>query len=184
MVCRPVAAVVNNQRKMANFKEEVAKIKAFVFDVDGVFTDCKIMITQQGQFLREYNVRDGLAVVRARKKGYHVAVISGGKGDQLVDRMTALGIEYIYTGSDHKTEPLADFVNRTGLDYDEIVYMGDDYPDLAPMRMVRLCVAPADAADDVRAAAHYVSAFKGGQGCVRDIIEQVLRARGDWYIVE
>ena len=154
-----------------------------MFDVDGVFTDGRILITPAGEFLREYNVRDGLAVVRARKKGYHVGVISGGRGDQLVDRMTALGIEFIYTGTDHKTVPLADFVERTGLSYEDIAYMGDDYPDLIPMSMVRLAVAPADAADDVRAAAHYVSAFKGGQGCVRDIIEQVLRARGDWYTV-
>lgn len=169
---------------MANFKEEVACIKAFVFDVDGVFTDSRIMITSDGDFLREYNVKDGLAVVRAVKRGYPVAIISGGKGDQLERRMRDLGIEHVYLGRDHKCDALADFSERCGVPVSEMVYMGDDYPDIAPMRMVRLAVCPRDAAVDVRAAVHYVSMFDGGRGAVRDIIEQVLRARGDWFDVQ
>lgn len=166
---------------MANFKEEVAQIKAFVFDVDGVFTDCTIMISPQGEFLRQFNVKDGLAIVRAISRGYPVAIISGGKGEQLERRMSGLGIEHIYLGKDKKVEPLEDFSRKCGVALSEMLYMGDDYPDLAPMSMVRLAVAPSDAADDVKAAAHYVSAFAGGRGCVRDIVEQVLRARGDWF---
>lgn len=166
---------------MANFKEEVAKIRAFVFDVDGVFTDGKILITPEGEFLREYSVRDGLAIVHAVKTGYPIGIISGGKGDQLHRRMTGLGIEHIYTGKDSKIESLHHFSEQCGVPLNEMVYMGDDYPDIEPMRAVRLAVAPADAADDVKSVVHYVSAFKGGQGCVRDILEQVLRARGDWF---
>lgn len=166
---------------MANFKEEVARIKAFVFDVDGVFTDCTITISPDGEFLRQFNVKDGLAIVRAVGKGYPVAIISGGKGDQLHRRMSGLGIEHIYLGKDKKVESLEDFSLKCGVPLNEMIYMGDDYPDLAPMSMVRLAVAPADAADDVKASAHYVSAFNGGRGCVRDIVEQVLRARGDWF---
>lgn len=166
---------------MANFKEEVAQIKAFVFDVDGVFTDCRISISQDGEFLRQFNVRDGLAVVRAVEKGYPIAIISGGKGIQLEQRMKGLGIEHIYLGKSQKMDSLMDFANKCNIQLSDIVYMGDDYPDLAPMSSVRLGVAPSDAADDVKAAAHYISGFKGGYGCVRDIIEQVLRARGDWF---
>lgn len=167
---------------MANFKEEIAKIRAFVFDVDGVFTDCKISITDDGQILREYNVRDGLAVVRAVKKGYPIAIISGSKGAQLQRRMESLGVKYIYLEKGDKMDSLENFSQRCGIPLSEMVYMGDDYPDLAPMKAVRLAVSPSDAADDIRAAAQYVSIFKGGMGCVRDIIEQVLRARGDWFV--
>lgn len=167
---------------MANFKEEVAQIRAFVFDVDGVFTDCRIMISNDGEILREYNVRDGLSVVRALEKGYPIAIISGSKGKQLQRRMESLGIKFIYLEKMSKVDSLKNFSDRAGIPLNEIVYMGDDYPDIEPMKMVRLGVAPADAADDVRAAAHYVSKFKGGEGCVRDVIEQVLRARGDWFV--
>lgn len=168
---------------MANFKEEVAQIRAFVFDVDGVFTNCRVLITPDGEYLREYSVRDGLAVVRAVKKGYPIAVISGGHGQQLIKRMEGLGVQYIYTKKESKTESLLDFAEKSGVDLQHMAYMGDDYPDIAPMRMVRLGLAPADATDDVKTEAHYVSAFRGGEGCVRDMIEQVLRARGDWFEV-
>lgn len=166
---------------MGNFKEEIATIRAFVFDVDGVFTDGRILITPEGEFLREYSVRDGLAVVRAVQKGYPIGIISGGHGDQLRKRMQGLGIEHIYTGKESKIESLHHFSKQCSVPPDEMIYMGDDYPDIEPMRAVRLSTAPADAADAVKNAAHYVSAFMGGRGCVRDIIEQVLRARGDWF---
>ena len=166
---------------MGNFKEEVAKIRAFVFDVDGVFTDGRILITPEGEFLREYSVRDGLAVVRAVQKGYPIGVISGGRGDQLRKRMEGLGIQHIYTGKDTKLDSLRHFAEQCGIPLDEMIYMGDDYPDIEPMRAVRLSTAPADADATVKSLVHYVSAFKGGHGCVRDIIEQVLRARGDWF---
>lgn len=166
---------------MANFKEEVAKIRAFVFDVDGVFTDSRIIIDSAGAFLREYNVKDGLAVVKAVKQGYPIAIISGGKGDQLENRMRDLGIEHIYLGKDKKNDSLLHFSQQCGVPLSEMIYMGDDYPDIAPMRLVRLGVCPHDAASDVQAIAKYVSGFNGGCGAVRDIIEQVLRARGDWF---
>ncbi len=166
---------------MGNFKEEVAKIRAFVFDVDGVFTDGRILLTPEGEFLREYSVRDGLAVVRAVERGYPIGIISGGRGEQLRRRMEGLGIRYIYTGKDSKIESLHHFSEQCGVGLDEMLYMGDDIPDIAPMRAVRLATAPADADAAVKGVVHYVSGFPGGRGCVRDIIEQVLRARGDWF---
>ncbi|MEG2479902.1 MAG: HAD hydrolase family protein [Mucinivorans sp.] len=166
---------------MKNFKEELENIHAFVFDVDGVFTDGNVFITAEGEFLRQYNFKDGMAVVRAIKMGYRIAIISGGRGQQLQHRMESLGIDHIYLEKESKIDSLLDFVRTTGVPMSQICYMGDDYPDLEPMSMVGLSVAPADATDTVRARARHTSAFVGGKGCVRDIIEQVLRARGDWF---
>lgn len=166
---------------MANFKEELAQIEAFVFDVDGVFTDGRVLLTPEGEYLREFYVRDGLAVVHTLRKGYPIAVISGGYGKQLEMRMEKLGVRHVYTSKMDKTDSLLDFAARTGVPLDKMVYMGDDVPDIAPMRMVRLGVAPSDACHDVKSVVDYVSAYAGGQGCVRDILEQVLRARGDWF---
>ncbi|MEG0724606.1 MAG: 3-deoxy-D-manno-octulosonate 8-phosphate phosphatase [Mucinivorans sp.] len=164
-----------------NFKEILTDIRAFVFDVDGVFTNGQISIDADGNMLRSYNVKDGLAVVYALKKGYQIAIISGGKGAQLENRMRSLGIDHLYLQKDSKSESLLHFSQDVALPLSQMLYMGDDYPDLAPMSMVRLAVAPFDAADVVRQNAHYTSSFKGGQGCVRDIIEQVLRSQGDWF---
>ncbi|MEF9949614.1 MAG: HAD hydrolase family protein [Mucinivorans sp.] len=164
-----------------NFKEILTEITAFVFDVDGVFTDGRISIDAAGNMLRTYNVKDGLAIVRAIKKGYKIAIISGGKGAQLENRMHSLGVEHIYLQKDSKNESLRHFSLETNTPLSNILYMGDDYPDLCPMSLARLAVAPHDAIDAVRQKAHYVSSFGGGDGCVRDVIEQVLRARGDWF---
>lgn len=166
---------------MKNFKEILTEIRAFVFDVDGVFTDCTVIPTLDGELLRSFNVKDGLAVVRAIKKGYPIAIISGSRGQQLLSRMQALGVEHIYMDKKIKCESLQDFSKKCGIAPCEMLYVGDDIPDIAPMRQVRLAVAPADAAHEVLASAHYISAFGGGKGVVRDVIEQVLRARGDWY---
>lgn len=164
-----------------NFKEILTEIRAFVFDVDGVFTDGSIEIDGAGNILRKYNVKDGLAVVRAIEKGYQIAIISGGRGKQLEERMKSLGIKHIYLQKESKTESIRHFSDQTGIALSEMLYMGDDYPDLGPMALARLAVAPHDAIDAVRARAHYTSSFDGGRGCVRDAIEQVLRARNDWF---
>ena len=167
-----------------NFKELLTDVRALVFDVDGVFTDGTISIDAAGNILRNYNVKDGLAVVRAVKKGYPIAIISGGKGDQLQRRMEILGLHHIYLGATDKMDPLREFSHIVGVPLEQMLYVGDDYPDLAPMQAVGLSVAPADAADEVRASADYVSSFRGGQGVVRDAVEQVLRAHGDWFSVD
>lgn len=156
-------------------------MKAFVFDVDGVFTNGQVFINLSGDILRNYNVKDGLAVVRAREKGYPIAIISGGKGDQLKNRMEALGIEHIYLSQENKMNALEEFSLLTGVPLKNMIYTGDDYPDIEPIKSVGIGVAPYDAADAVKAAADYTSAFKGGEGCVRDVIEQVLRVHGDWF---
>lgn len=166
-----------------NFKEKLTDIKAFAFDVDGVFTNSLLTILPSGEIIRQFNAKDGLAVVRAVKKGYPIAIISGGRGQQVAQRMNDLGVTNIYLQSRSKISDLEDFMSKESLKPEDILFVGDDYPDIEPMLSVGLSIAPSDAADAVCQAASYVSLFKGGEGVVRDAIEQVLRARGDWFEV-
>lgn len=166
---------------MGNFKEDVAKIRAFVFDVDGVFTDGMITVTPENQFVRTYNAKDGFAMKTLTSKGYDVAIISGGRGDSLFNRFRALGVEDIYIDCFDKLPALKEFMQKRGLKPEEVLFMGDDIPDIPPMRYVGLPVCPADAAVDVKRNSRYISGYAGGEGCVRDMIEQVLRARNDWF---
>lgn len=165
---------------MGNFKEDIVKTQAFIFDVDGVMTDGGIIPLADGDFIRKYNAKDGYAVAYALKMGYRICIISGGRGQTLRRRMEMLGISDLYLDCMDKMAAMTDFFDRYGLDPQHVIYMGDDIPDLECMRRVGIPVCPADAASEVAQAARYVSEFGGGQGCVRDIVEQVLRARGDW----
>lgn len=165
---------------MANFKEEIVKTEAFVFDVDGVMTDGGIIPLANGDFIRKYNAKDGYALAYALRMGYRVAIITGGRGETLRRRMEMLGIEDLHMNCMDKIAALDAFIARYGLDARNVIYMGDDIPDLECMRAVGIPVCPADAAPEVIEAARYVSQFGGGEGCVRDIVEQVLRVRGDW----
>ena len=166
---------------MGNFKEDIARVKAFVFDVDGVLTDGGIYVTPEGDFVRKYNSKDGYALSLARRKGYRIAIITGGRGNSLKVRFDMIGIEHVYMDCHRKLETLKAFCNANGLEPNEVLFMGDDIPDLEPMRFVGVPVCPADAMPEIVEASRYVSQFRGGQGCVRDVIEQVMRARGDWY---
>lgn len=169
---------------MGNFKEDIALCEAIVFDVDGVFTDGGITPTRDGDFIRTYNCKDGYAVAYAIKMGYKVCIISGGYGDNLLFRMKMLGIKEcdIYLSCMDKQAAIREFIERYELHAERLIYMGDDIPDLECMRMVGLPVAPKDAVMEVVEAARYVSEYCGGKGCVRDIIEQWLRAHGKWAI--
>lgn len=166
---------------MGNFKEDIAKIKVIVMDVDGVMTDGDIILTPDGDFLRKYNAKDGFAMAFALKKGYTLAVITGGRGECLERRFQMLGIKHLYTNCLAKYNALTDLIRKLGVEPEEVMFMGDDIPDVEPMRHVGMPVCPADAVPEVINASRYVSQFKGGEGCVRDVIEQVMRARGDWF---
>ncbi len=165
---------------MENFKERIARVKAFIFDVDGVLTDGKIIPTLEGDFMRQYNAKDGYAIAYAIREGYQVCIISGGRGKTLQMRMEALKIKHIYIDCMDKSAALADFFAKSGCTADECIYMGDDIPDLEVMGLVGTAVAPADAVAEIIEVAHYTSQFAGGCGCVRDIIEQTLRSQGCW----
>ncbi len=165
---------------MENFKEKLARVRAFVFDVDGVFTEGGITLLPDGDFLRTYNAKDGYAFSYAVSEGYKLFIISGGRGDIMRKRFERLKATAIHTNVADKTAVLREIAEEYGLDLADTIYMGDDIPDLDVMRMVGIPVCPADACSEVIEASVYVSQYVGGRGCVRDIIEQVLRAQDKW----
>ena len=165
---------------MTNFKEDLSKIKAFIFDVDGVFTDGKIFMFSNNEFVRSFNIKDGFAVKYAIQQGYTIAIISGGDSNMIRKRFIDLGITDIYLNITDKMEALEDFYFKYNIDPDNLLFMGDDLPDYEVMNKCGVPTCPSDAAEEIKSVAKYISNFKGGEGCVRDVIEQVLRSQGKW----
>ena len=165
---------------MGNFKEDIARVKAFVFDVDGVMTDGGIIPTPDGDFIRRYYAKDGYAMAYAIREGYKICVISGGRGEMLRRRLEMLGVERMYLNCMDKITAIKEFMTDYKLVAEEVIYMCDDIPDLECMRLVGIPVCPADACMEVIEASRYVSEYNGGYGAVRDIVEQVLRVQGRW----
>lgn len=163
-----------------NYKALLPNITTFIFDVDGVLTNGKVLITSAGEMYREMDTKDGYALKCALQQGYKVCIISGGTNEGVRNRLRALGIYDIYLGAHHKEEPFQDLLDSYNLSPDEILYMGDDVPDIVVMEQVAVGACPSDAVSDVKAIANYVSHKKGGEGCVREIIEQTLRVQGKW----
>ena len=161
---------------LTNFKE----IKAFVLDVDGVLSDGMLMLLDDGQMCRRMNIKDGYALQLAVKKGYHVLVISGGSSDAVKLRLQKLGVVEVNMNVTDKKELLQRYVSGYELSWNQVLYMGDDIPDLAPMKLAGLPCCPADAADEIKNISRYISGIKGGYGCVRDVIEKVLKLNGHW----
>jgi 3-deoxy-D-manno-octulosonate 8-phosphate phosphatase (KDO 8-P phosphatase) len=155
-------------------------IKLFVLDVDGVLTDGSIILLDNGEMARKMNIKDGYALQLAIKKGYEILVLSGGSSEAVKTRLKKLGIENIHLGVKNKKEMLQKFATSNNYKWDWVLYMGDDIPDVAAMQTVGLACAPADAVQEVRAIAHYISPINGGKGCVRDVIEKVLKLNDDW----
>ena len=165
---------------MGNFKEDVARVEAIVLDVDGVMTDGGIIPTPDGDFIRRYDAKDGYAIASAIREGLKVCIISGGRGRMLENRLQMLGVTRYYLNCMDKVTAIREFVADYGIDLENVIYMGDDIPDLECMRLVGVPVCPSDAAMEVVEASRYISEFNGGHGAVRDIIEQVMRAKGVW----
>ncbi|PWV50803.1 HAD family hydrolase [Chitinophaga sp. S165] len=159
-------------------------ISTFVFDVDGVLTDGTVQLLPNGEQSRKMNIRDGYALQLAVKKGYRIAIISGGRSESVVSRLQGLGIKDIYTGVLDKQEKLQDYVFENDLRWEEIIFMGDDIPDYRAMQLVGLPVCPADAAPEIKSICRYVSPINGGNGCVREIIEKVLKLNDHWMMDE
>jgi len=155
--------------------------KAFVFDVDGVMTDGSVIGTEDGHFLRNFNIKDGYALQHAVKAGYPIAIISGGKSMGVTKRFEQLGIKDIYTGQQHKEAAFNEFIQKYGLEAKDIIYMGDDLPDYQLMKIAGVATCPFDAAIDIQHICHYISPFPGGKGCVRDIIEKTLKLQEKWW---
>ena len=163
-----------------NFKEKLIKIKNFVFDIDGVFTDGSIIVDNEGNELRVFNTRDGIAVKLALDNGYNICVISGGKNVGVRKRLSRLGVKDIFLGAENKVEIFTNYLNKNNLNLNETMFMGDDIPDIQILKMVGLSCCPNDAAKEVRELVDYISIKKGGEGCVRDIIEQILTIQKNW----
>ena len=163
---------------------DLTKIKAVIFDIDGVLSCETITMSPTGEPLRTANIKDGYAIYQAVKLGLRIAIITGGTTNAVLTRYKALGLEDIYMGCAVKIKTYEEFLSKYGLGDEEIMYMGDDIPDYEIMRRVGCPVCPKDACPEIKGISLYVSHKEGGKGCGRDVIEQVLRAQGKWLASE
>ena len=159
---------------------DLTKIKALVFDVDGVLSRETIPVSLTGEPMRTVNIKDGYALQLAVKSGFHVAIITGARNESLKVRYNGLGINDIYIGASVKKECLEELMFMYELQPEDILYMGDDIPDYEVMQICGLPLCPCDAAVEIKQLSRYISPIRGGEGCVRDVVEQVLRAQGKW----
>ena len=150
---------------MAFFKEELSKVKAFVFDVDGVLSAATQVLAPNGETIRTSNLKDGFALVYAVRMGFPIGVITGGNTVEVIKRCEMIGIKHIYTGSLRKLPALHDFLEKNNLKAEDVMYMGDDLPDYPVMKAVGVPVCPLDAAPEIKAISHYISDKIGGEGC-------------------
>lgn len=164
-----------------NTLPDFSQIKGFVLDVDGVLTDGSVVVMENGDQVRIMNIKDGYALQLAVKVGYTVAIISGGRSVGVKARLAGLGIQHIYMGSGEKLPVFQQFLQDSGLKSEEVIYIGDDMPDIPVMQAAGISIAPADAAKDVVKIASWVSSLHGGKGCVREVIEMVMKSQGRWY---
>ncbi|WP_224484361.1 KdsC family phosphatase [Robertkochia aurantiaca] len=163
-----------------SYKEYLEHITTFIFDVDGVLTDGTIVITSDGQLLRNMSLKDGYALKTAVQQGYNVCIISGGSNEGVRSRLQGLGVTDIHLGIGDKVKELNAYFERNGIKAENALYMGDDIPDFAAMKMIGLPCCPNDAVTEIKDISLYVSHKQGGKGCVRDVIEQVLKVQGKW----
>ena len=165
---------------MSNFKEELRKVKAFVFDVDGVLSNAKIYLHPGNGMMRTANIKDGYAIQYAVRKGYPICIITGGNSKTVEERFRNLGVTDILLGSRNKMEDLENFMIGYDFGLENILYMGDDLPDYLVMKKIGFPTCPSDAVEEIKSISMYISDKPGGEGCVRDVIEQVLRLQGKW----
>lgn len=160
--------------------ERFKKVKAFVFDVDGVLTNGEVLVTEEGEQLRSFSIKDGYALQLAIKKGYPIAIITGGRSKGVKLRLNGLGIHDVFLNVTDKREILHEWLKVQGLTINDLLFMGDDIPDLIVMEEAGLASCPADAVEEIKAVSQYVSACAGGKGAVRDVIEKVMKLQGQW----
>jgi 3-deoxy-D-manno-octulosonate 8-phosphate phosphatase (KDO 8-P phosphatase) len=163
-----------------NYKQLLNNVKAFIFDVDGVLTDGKLHISEKGELLRRMNVKDGYALKHTLNKGYKVCIISGGNNPAVKTRLQGLGITNVYLGIHDKIVSLKEFSEAYNIPFENMCYMGDDIPDLPVLEVVGLATCPQNAVPEVKAVSDYISHRNGGDACVRDVIEQVLKVQNNW----
>lgn len=166
---------------MTSYKQKLRDITTVLLDVDGVLTDGSLILMPTGEMVRSMHTKDGYAMQLAIKKGIRIAVITGGRDEMVRERLKYLGLTDIYLGASDKMDAFEDLIYSYDLKPGEILYMGDDVPDMEIMQKVGLPCCPNDAVPDVRAISEYISPMDGGKGCVRDILEQLMKVQGKWY---
>lgn len=165
---------------MSSINYDLKKIRAFVFDIDGVISPSLISLSPEGEHLRKINVKDCYALQYAVKRGYLIAIISGGSSDGFRKSINSFGISDVFMGASSKLPVLKEWMQKNNLLPEEVAYMGDDIPDLQALRYVGLPCCPYDAVWEVKDSSKWISKFSGGYGCVRDLLEQVMKTHGDW----
>jgi len=163
-----------------NILELFEPVKVFVFDIDGVLTDGMLHVQEDGELLRRMNIKDGYALQLAVKKGYKVWVISGGKTNAAKKRLEKLGVQDVYVAVEDKISLLQSLIEKGNYTKEQLLYMGDDMPDLKAMMLCGMRTCPADAISEIKSISQYISPQNGGYGCARDVIEKVLKINGDW----
>lgn len=163
-----------------NLLELLKSVTTLVFDVDGVLTDGTITILPGGVMARKMNVKDGYALQLAVKRGYNIVIISGGNSEEVRDRLNKLGVAEVFMRVIDKVGVLKNYLQEHNLSWKEVLYMGDDIPDLFVMQKVGFSCCPSDAVEEIKEVCSYISPVNGGFGCVRDVIEKVLKLRGHW----
>ncbi len=169
---------------MLNFKEALSKVTTMMFDIDGVMTDGKVLIMDSGEMVRNMNSKDGYGLHLAVTKGYRIAVISGGNNQSVKNALARTGIKDVFIQQHDKLSCYLEYLASNNLKDEEVMFMGDDLPDYEIMSRVGVAVCPNDSAIEIKQISQYVSPKNGGEGCVRDIIEQILRVQGKWEIVK
>ena len=157
-------------------------ITTIALDMDGVLTDGSLLVFEDSRFLRTMNIKDGYALQLAVKKGFQVLIISGSHSDAVTTRLQGLGITNIFMKQSDKKACLTEYMKENNIRPEQVLFMGDDIPDFQVMKAVGLACAPNDAAEEIKSIAHYISPYCGGKGCVRDVIEKVLKMNGAWEL--
>jgi 3-deoxy-D-manno-octulosonate 8-phosphate phosphatase (KDO 8-P phosphatase) len=165
---------------LSNVLDKFKEIHTFIFDVDGVLTNSQVVVFENGELVRLMNTRDGYAMKKAIEQGYRIAIITSGRSKGVILRLQGLGITDIYAGIDRKIDAFEEFMLTYHLDADGILYMGDDIPDFEVMERIGLPTCPADATSEILNISDYISPYKGGDGCVRDVIEKVMKLQKKW----
>ena len=163
-----------------SYKEYLEHITTFIFDVDGVLTDGTVTIMSNGDMLRKMNVKDGYAMKQALNNGYNVCIISGGTNEGVRNRLNQLGIKDVFLGAHQKINQLNEYTKKNKIDLKNVLYMGDDIPDVPVLKVVGLSTCPQDAVIEVKGNSKYISHKNGGKGAVRDVIEQVMKVQDKW----
>lgn len=163
------------------FLEKLKDITTFIFDIDGVLTDGTAIASESGELLRTFNIKDGYALQLAKKKGYHICIISGSVGQATQKRFQNLGMPDVYLGVNDKVEVYQQYLSENNISPSQVLYMGDDMPDYYVMQLVGIATCPADAVEEIKQISHYISPRKGGDSAVRDVIEKVLKVQQNWF---